>query len=169
MFSVLNKTPFISIVGRSGSGKTTLLEKLVSFFCATGLKVGAVKHSSHASVPFDSPGKDTWRYAQAGSSHVVLVTPDRILSQRLLDRQPLLSEVLAEMEGLDLVLVEGWARQGARLVEVVSRETGLEPVNPVEKLIALVSELPVNAAGLPIFDRNDVQSLADFLRIEIGF
>lgn len=161
--------PVVSIVGRSGSGKTTLLEKLITFFSQAGLRVGTVKHSSHPVLTFDSPGKDTWRHAQAGSRHVMLVTPERILSQRLLDREPLLSEIIVEMGGLDLVLVEGWARQGARLVEVVSRQTGLEPVNPREKLIALVSELPQNEPQLPAFNRNDVTSLAVFLRTKIGF
>ncbi len=168
-FSTQNSPPVVSIVGRSGSGKTTFLEKLISLFCREGLKVGSVKHSSHPALSLDSPGKDTWRHIQAGSRHVIMVTPERVFSQRLLDREPQLSEILFEMRELDLVLVEGWARQGDRMVEVVSRQTGLEPVNPREKLIALVSELPQNESGLPTFNRNDIAGLADFLHREIGF
>jgi len=164
-----DKPIVISIVGRSGAGKTTLLEKLVSWFSGRGLRVGTIKHSSHSSAGFDQAGKDTWRHGQAGSRHVVLVNSKSFFSRRLLEKEPSLQQVLDNMPDLDLVFVEGWADQGINLVEVVSRRTGLEPVNPEEKLVAVISDEPIKSLKSTMFFRNDINALAEFLQTKLKF
>jgi molybdopterin-guanine dinucleotide biosynthesis protein B len=56
-----------TIIGHSGSGKTTLIEKLVRELTQRGLRVATIKHAHH-SVQLDTPGKDSWRYTQAGAA-----------------------------------------------------------------------------------------------------
>lgn len=96
----------LAICGFSGSGKTTLLEELVKILVKRGLRVGAVKHSSHG-FDIDQPGKDTDRLFRAGAD-VSLVGPNEgahrwhkgnISLNQVLDRM---------MNDHDLVLVEGF-------------------------------------------------------------
>ncbi len=56
----------------SNSGKTTLIEKIVKHLKARGLRVAVVKHAS-AGFELDRPGKDSWRFQEAGADSVVLV------------------------------------------------------------------------------------------------
>jgi len=58
--------PIISIVGKSESGKTTLLEGLVRGLKQRGYRVAVVKHANE-DFEIDTPNKDSWRFAQAGS------------------------------------------------------------------------------------------------------
>ncbi|MFQ6112165.1 MAG: molybdopterin-guanine dinucleotide biosynthesis protein B, partial [Nitrospinota bacterium] len=66
--------PIICIVGKSEAGKTTLMESLIAELKGRGYSVATVKHDVHG-VDLDQPGKDSWRYAQAGSDAVVLSSP----------------------------------------------------------------------------------------------
>ncbi|MDZ4230336.1 MAG: molybdopterin-guanine dinucleotide biosynthesis protein B, partial [Dehalococcoidales bacterium] len=68
---MMRMTKVVSFVGYSNSGKTTLLEKVINELKGRGYRVGVIKHTSKA-CEIDIPGKDTWRYAQAGSNIVVL-------------------------------------------------------------------------------------------------
>ena len=55
-----------TVVGHSGSGKTTLVEKLLHELSGRGLRVATIKHAHHK-VVLDTPGKDSFRYKQAGA------------------------------------------------------------------------------------------------------
>ena len=79
--------PVIAIVGKSGTGKTVIMEKLIKEFKARGYRVGAVKHA-HQTVDLDAPGKDTWRFSQAGSDAVAVSSPSRITIFNNLDHEP---------------------------------------------------------------------------------
>jgi molybdopterin-guanine dinucleotide biosynthesis protein B len=69
--------PLVTIIGRSGSGKTTLLEKLIRELSGRGYRIATVKYHSHAGFEIDAEGKDSWRFAQAGSQQVVTAAPDK--------------------------------------------------------------------------------------------
>ena len=72
--------PLVTIIGKSGCGKTTLMEKLVVELKSRNYKLATIKHHSHRGFDIDKPGKDSWRFAQAGSDHVVIASPDKIAS-----------------------------------------------------------------------------------------
>jgi molybdopterin-guanine dinucleotide biosynthesis protein MobB len=116
--------PVISIVGRSNSGKTTLLEKLISELKQRGYRVAAVKHHYHAGFTFDVPGKDSYRFAQAGADHVAVAGPDRVVHVRRWEREPSLAEVVADIRDVDLILTEGYKRERAPKIEVWRRGQG---------------------------------------------
>jgi len=64
-------------VGHSGCGKTTLIEKLLRELSGRGLRVAVIKHAHHR-VVLDTPGKDSWRYKQAGAAISMLVHGQRV-------------------------------------------------------------------------------------------
>src|SRR4030065_597142 len=67
----------ITVVGHSGSGKTTLVEKLLRELTAKGVRVATIKHAHHK-VVLDTPGKDSFRYKQAGAVMSMLVTSNEM-------------------------------------------------------------------------------------------
>ena len=69
--------PVVIFVGHSGSGKTTLIEKLLPELTRRGLRLATIKHAHHR-VALDQPGKDSWRYKQAGAALSMLVTADAL-------------------------------------------------------------------------------------------
>ena len=69
----MSNIPVICIVSAvSNTGKTTLMEKLIGEIVRRGYKVGAVKSDCHG-FEMDVPGKDSWRFAQAGASATAIV------------------------------------------------------------------------------------------------
>ena len=62
------------VAAGSNSGKTTLIEKLIPLLKVRGLAVGVLKHASKGFDP-ERPGKDSWRFREAGAGMVALVGP----------------------------------------------------------------------------------------------
>lgn len=155
----------VAFIGRSGTGKTTLLVKVIAELHGRGFKVGSIKHSHHITeAAMDAEGKDSWRHKQAGAERTLLVgnkqlqlvadSPDRLLPAELAARY---------MDGMQLVLVEGYKASPGDKVEVVRAERASIPLlRPEDGLIAVVSDLPLDM-GIPCFNLNDTLPLADFL------
>ncbi|GAB4531765.1 MAG: molybdopterin-guanine dinucleotide biosynthesis protein B [Anaerolineae bacterium] len=156
--------PILCIVGRSGSGKTTLLEKLIPELKRRGYRVGTIKHHVHRNgLGFDRPGKDSWRHAQAGAEHVVLVAPGGVASVRRVAREPDLDEVAATIHDVDIILVEGYKWAAQPKIEVVRAAHNATPICAPQELLALVSDVALTAYALPRFGLDDISSLADFI------
>lgn len=100
----------VGVVGRSGTGKTTLLERLLPALSARGLRVAAVKHTSHG-FSADREGKDSHRLYVSGALAVALVSREQLATfVRRNDEGPRLAAALASLpHGLDLVLAEGFS------------------------------------------------------------
>lgn len=157
------------VIGWKNSGKTGLMERLVAEITGRGFSVSTVKHVHHE-VDLDQPGKDTFRHRQAGAREVVLAAKDRFaLMVEHRGPEPALSEVLARLAPVDLVLVEGYKRDAHRKVEVWRRETGHDLIQPGDPLVRAVAS---DAAGLalpvPVLDLNDTAAVADFILAETG-
>jgi len=162
------KTPLFSIVGPSGSGKTTLLERLIPELKRRGYRVAVIKHHPHSGSDLDVPGKDTWRLARAGADHVTIVAPDQVMHRRRTEREPTLEEIAAGIEGVDLILTEGYKEAHTPRIEV-SRKGRSRPLPSGPEVVALVSEERFDA-DVPQFDADDVEGLADLIeaRLECG-
>jgi molybdopterin-guanine dinucleotide biosynthesis protein MobB len=158
----------ISFIAKSGTGKTTFLEKLLPELKARGLRVGVLKHHAHA-TPFDVPGKDSYRLAQAGADVVVGASAVQVAVFYQEDGAADLEGVITRhFGGLDLVLAEGFKQGNYPKIEVhraASRHTELlcEP----GELMALVTDEPW-ATNLPQFDLEDASRMADFLLAWLG-
>ncbi|MEA3374703.1 MAG: molybdopterin-guanine dinucleotide biosynthesis protein B [Chloroflexota bacterium] len=160
--SGVGAVPVVSIVGHSGSGKTTLLEKLIRELKGRGYRLAVVKHHYHRGVALDRPGKDTWRFAQAGADEVVLAGPDQVAHVRRFEREPTLEEVVGGIGEVDLILTEGYKEAGAPKIEV---SRGGELVSPAGDLVAVVSDGGMEV-GVPWFGLEDMEGLARFVEEE---
>lgn len=159
------------VIGWRNSGKTTLMERLVAEITARGLTVSTVKHVHH-DVDLDQPGKDTFRHRSAGATEVVLAGARRFaLMREHRAGEPDLTEVLARLAPVDLVLVEGYKRDAHPKVEVWRAETGqplIQPGDPTVRAVATDAPGALPALGVAVLDLNDAGAVADFILREVG-
>ncbi len=157
------------IVGWKNSGKTGLMERLVAEIVARGHSVSTIKHAHHT-FDVDQPGKDSYRHRAAGASEVLLASATRIaLMQELRAApEPPLSDLLARLSPVDLVLVEGYKRDAHPKIEAHRSETGqplIAPEDPTVRAVASNADLRLDR---PVFDLDDTQAIADFVLAQVG-
>lgn len=154
----------IGFVGRSGSGKTTLLERLVAIFRARGLRVAVLKDAHHG-FSMDKPGKDSWRYREAGAETVVVRSDARwvVLHETPAGRAGV-EELLSHVGDVDLVLVEGFKNEGDYPKYEVFRPdaTPEGPLFPGALLAGVVSNVSAEALGtdLPVLPIDEPERVA---------
>jgi molybdopterin-guanine dinucleotide biosynthesis protein B len=153
-----------SFVGHSGSGKTTLIEKLLRELAGRGLKVATIKHAHHR-VELDTPGKDSFRYKEAGAAMSMLLTRDalQLVADAKTEREP---EQLAQrfLGEAGLVLAEGFSHAAGAKIEVLRRECSATPRCTIEDgLIAMVTDVDEVYPQLPHFALDDVNGILTFM------
>jgi len=154
--------PVVSIVGKSGSGKTVLMEQLIAEFKRRGYKVAALKHS-RSGIGIDHPGKDSWRFAQAGSDAVFVNSPGKLAFIKSLDHELNIEEIMPIVgPEFDLILVEGFRESKTPKIEVHRKELGDDLLCSPEELSAIVTDgsLDTDIAQLPW---GDTVTIADFI------
>ncbi len=152
------------IAGWSGAGKTTLIERIVPLLVARGLSVSVVKHA-HERFDIDRPGKDSYRFREAGAREVLISSPARwaLMREHRDADETTLSELLAHLSVCDLALVEGWKRDAIPKLEVHRAALGKPPLWPDDpRIVAVVSDVPV-ATALPQWRLDDVERVASFI------
>jgi molybdopterin-guanine dinucleotide biosynthesis protein B len=159
----------VGVIGYSNSGKTTLIERLIPLFRARGLAVSAIKNAHHG-FDMDRPGKDSFRYREAGAGQVLIATA---LRWAMLTETPQRPATLEELIGLlvpcDLVIVEGFKSEG-RIPRIEVRRVGQAepPIFPHdENVIAVASDGAVETA-LPVLDLNAPAKIAGFITRHLG-
>jgi molybdopterin-guanine dinucleotide biosynthesis protein B len=157
-------TKVISIVGHSGTGKTTLVEKLIRELSERGLQIATLKHAHHK-VELDTPGKDSYRYKQAGATMSLLLTKDalQLVADAFDNRDP---EQLAKryMGEADIVLAEGFSQAPGAKIEVLRRACSKPPRCVIaDGLIAIVTDMDEIYPELPHFDLEDISGIAQFM------
>jgi molybdopterin-guanine dinucleotide biosynthesis protein B len=160
----------IGVAGFKNAGKTTLVEKLVAALTARGHRISTVKHAHH-SFDIDHEGRDSFRHRKAGASEVAVVSASRwaIIHEARGDAEPSLEDVLAKLGACDLVIVEGYKRDGHDKIEVRNlaldhpKLAGDDPT-----VVAIAANGAVAGAPVPVFDRDDVSALADFIEKHMG-
>ena len=154
--------PIVSVVARSNTGKTTLLEGLLPALKEAGLRVAVVKHHHHTSS-FDTPGKDTFRLAEAGADLVVGVSPVQVATfSRQIGSGDLDSVIAQHCAGYDLVLTEGYKRGDYPKIEVHRAERSTELLCDFGEMLALVTDTDW-VTDVPQFSLDDADGLAAFL------
>lgn len=154
------------VSGWKNSGKTGLVVALVAELTSRGYRISTVKHAHH-DFDIDKPGADSFRHRGAGASEVAIVSGNRFaIMHELRDvPEPTLDEIIARLAPCDLVLVEGYKREAiakieTRRLDARSREQ-LAPHDP--NIIAIAADHRVEDTTLPVFDLDDVKSIADFI------
>ena len=157
--------PVISFIGRSGIGKTTYLEKLIAELKRRGYRIGVIKHDIHG-FEMDRPGKDTWRHAQAGADVVCISSFEKFAMIKKMQRDMPLDEIVARVDDVDIILVEGYKNHSALRVEIFRQAAGREPLGRPTDIFAVISDVPLYPA-LPHFDLENSADFANFLEQRI--
>jgi molybdopterin-guanine dinucleotide biosynthesis protein B len=158
-------TPVFGVVGWKNSGKTTLTERLVSEFTARGLTVSMVKHTHH-NVDVDRSGTDSYRHRMAGAQEVMLAGGSRFaLMHEYRDQAEFeLDELLSRMAPCDLVLVEGFKRTPIPKLEVHREERQTSLLSETDaSIVAVAADCEITGLDIPVFDLNDITSIADYI------
>ena len=120
----MKQVSLVSIVSaRSGTGKTTFMEKLIKELVQRGYKIGAIKSDAHG-FDIDVPGKDSWRFTQAGATVTAVVGPKKFALIEETETKKDLDEVAGMIRGVDLILVEGYKMAQKPRIEIVRSEKG---------------------------------------------
>ncbi len=153
--------PVLSFAGYSNSGKTTVVEQLIRTLKGRGYRVAAVKHTGHG-YEVDLPGKDSYRFFQAGADQVIVVGPSSLTIHERLGKTLGIEDICERVkEEVDLILVEGFKKEPIPKVEVFRR--GYSPRRlPPEQVIAVVSDTLLEDR-LPCFTFEEIERLADFV------
>ncbi|MBW4092366.1 MAG: molybdopterin-guanine dinucleotide biosynthesis protein B [Proteobacteria bacterium] len=161
----------LGVVGWSGSGKTTLIERVLPLLRAAGWRVSTVKHAHHG-FDMDRPGKDSYRHRAAGAQETLVVSGTRwALLHEEAGPTPALPALLARLEPVDLVLVEGFKTHPFPKLEVFRPSLGKPPIWPGEQdVVALaVDAPPPEAPGRPpLLALDDPAAVAGWMRARIG-
>lgn len=151
----------IGLAGWSGAGKTTLLRRLIPHLVGMGLRVSTVKHAHHG-FDVDQPGRDSWEHRQAGAAEVLVASSVRwaLMHEHRGGAEPSLPDLLARLGPADLVLVEGFKREGHPKIEVfraANNKPMLHGGDPA--IVAVASDVPL-AAAVPVLHLDDIPGIA---------
>ena len=158
------------IVGWKNSGKTTLVERLVIEITGRGFTVSTVKHAHHT-FDVDHEGKDSYRHRSAGAQEVLLASRNRwaLMHEIRNEAEPPLSEFLEKLAPVDLVLIEGYKRDGHAKIEAHRAETKQNLLaNEDLTITAVASNYGVDGLSVPQFDLDDVDGIASYILKEVG-
>jgi len=155
--------PIISVVGKSDTGKTTLLEKLIPELKERGFKVATIKHNVHG-FDIDTPGKDSWKHAQAGADAVVIASSDKIGIAKHTDRELTLDEITGQyLNDVDIVITEGFKQSDKPKIETHRASVANELLCSKEELIAVVTDTQLDVEGVPRFSFSEAGKLAELI------
>ena len=153
----------IGLAGWSGAGKTTLLTRVIPHLLGEGLRVSVIKHAHHK-FDIDHPGKDTYRHREAGAHEVLVASGTRwALLHEVVGTEPGLPELLARMEPVDLVLVEGYKTHPFPKLEVYRPALDKPPIWPEQAdIVAIAADAPVSADRM-VLPLNDPAAIAAWI------
>jgi molybdopterin-guanine dinucleotide biosynthesis adapter protein len=86
------------------------------------------------------------------------------------EAEPRLAEILSKLAPCDLVLTEGYKAEAHPKIEVRNVELGHPELAGRDKtVIAIAANAPIQDAPVPVFDREDISAIADFIieRLEL--
>jgi molybdopterin-guanine dinucleotide biosynthesis protein B len=155
----------IGVAGFKNAGKTTLVERLVRELTGRGYRVATVKHAHH-SFDIDHAGRDSFRHRHAGAVEVAVISGQRwaIIHELRDEGEPSFASILAKLAPADLVIVEGYKHGSHDKIEVRNLTldhpelAGHDPT-----IVAIAANGTVADAQVPVFDRDHVRALADFI------
>ena len=159
------------LAGYSGSGKTTLLVRLLPILVGRGWRVSTIKHAHH-DFDVDTPGKDSFEHRAAGATEVLVSSAKRwaLMHEHRNGPEAGLSDLLAHMSPVDLVLIEGFKTEFHDKLEVHRPAIGKPLLCATDtRVVAVASDEALPALSIPKLDLGDVPRIADFILGHCGF
>ena len=155
--------PIVSFVAPSGTGKTTLIEGVIRHLRTRSLRVAVVKHDAHRLV-LDQPGKDSYRYRQAGAWRSVVASSDEMGLFSSLESAPSLGELARQyLDSADIVLTEGFRSSTVPAIRVHRAAVEDPTWKPGQvQILAWASDVQPNV-DRPVLPLNRPELIADFL------
>lgn len=144
--------PVMGFAAWSGTGKTTVLEAVVRELKKRGLRLAVIKHDVHGLDP-EGPGKDSWRYRQAGADAVILAGPEEHRS---------LPELVQSVREADLILVEGFKNEPVPRIGLARKATGKGFTAPTDTFAAVITDEEIETK-CPRFSFEDTVGIAEFI------
>lgn len=158
--------PVFGITGWKNSGKTTLTERLVTELTRRGYRIATVKHAHH-DFDIDKEGTDSFRHRAAGAREVAIVSGQRwaLMHELTGETEPKLDMILVRLSPCDLVLVEGYKREGHAKIETRRREAkDTKPLTASDpNIVAIAADHAIDGEQVPVFALEDIAAIADFI------
>ena len=153
----------LGFIGSSGSGKTTLIETILPLLRGRGLRVSALKHAHHG-FDIDRPGKDSFRYREAGAEEVMLVAEGRWALLREAPEEMSLEALAGRMAPVDIVLVEGFKLARIPKIEVYRPSLGKPAFFPGDPgIVAVASDGRIDAGGRAVLPLDEPGLVVEFI------
>lgn len=159
----------IQIVGYKNSGKTTLAKTLIEALANQGVRVASLKHHGHGGVPVGIEETDSEKHRRAGA---VLsgVEGDGLLQvskQKSWDIEQMLA--IYRLMDIEVVIMEGFKKQSYKKIVLLRKEEDLHLLKEVTNIKAVLTplELKQESYAYPIFNRNEMDALVEWIRFRI--
>ncbi|RLC98457.1 MAG: hypothetical protein DRI46_11285, partial [Chloroflexi bacterium] len=135
--SLLAAFPMFSFIGYSQSGKTASIEALITHLASHDIPVTVLKHIHKEGFSIDTPGKNTWKFSQAGAKAVVSQSDDEsaVMFNWKVDPLLLIRTILrvAQEEGeitnetQPVIILEGFRQIGSKKILCVKAYEDIAP------------------------------------------
>ncbi|MGH6873869.1 MAG: molybdopterin-guanine dinucleotide biosynthesis protein B, partial [Aestuariivirgaceae bacterium] len=132
--------------------------------------ISTVKHAHHA-FDIDQEGRDSWRHRHAGASEVAIVSANRwaLVHELRGAPEPALQDVVDKLAPCDLVLTEGYKWENHPKIEVRNLDLAHpELADKDSTVIAIAANGVIENSPVPVFDRENVKAIADFIVERMG-
>jgi molybdopterin-guanine dinucleotide biosynthesis adapter protein len=162
-----NSIPVISIVStRSGAGKTTLIEGIIRDLKSKNYKVGILKHDVQK-FQVDYPGKDSYRFTEAGADSVVIDSPFKLAMIQNIYREKSIDEILQLFNNEDIIIVEGFKNNNYPKIEVHRKENDSNllcksPQFDYTNIIAVASDEGLDV-DIPVLSIDNTGAISEFV------
>ena len=155
----------LGLAGWSGSGKTTLIKNLLPKLKKINISVSTIKHA-HEGFDIDKPGKDSFIHRESGAQEVLISSSKRFaLMSNYKNKESSLTELIAKLTPVDLVLVEGWKKENIKKIEVYRKEINkpLLALNDKNIIAIATNDKNINIDKVISLDINNYDSIAKFI------
>lgn len=158
------------VAGWKNSGKTHLMVRLITEITDRGYTVSTIKHAHHL-LELNTRDDNGRMHIQPKADAAILASETRWSHVRQSDERidyPL-SDLLARLRPVDLVLVEGFKLGDHPKIEAfrtVNRRELLAGRDAT--IVAIASDQVPLSTGRPVFDLDDTTGIADFILGHVG-
>lgn len=162
-----NRIPVVSIVStKSGAGKTTLIEGIIRDLKTKNYKVGILKHDVKK-FQIDHPGKDSYRFSEAGADSVVIDSPSKLALIQNLSKEKSIDEILQLFKYEDIIIMEGFKNNSFPKIEVHRKEADSNLLCKssqfdYKNIIAVASDEGLDV-DIPVLSIDNTAAISDFI------